>query len=94
MSNKFDNIPVEDETQILLSVTANFGRYETLYQKWEWSGVTGESLIFFNKDLNGVSINKIQDEIRKSPLINDSSSEITTSVKKDFNFFNFNFVID
>ena len=88
MTDKFNSVPIEDDTKIIFSMPAKFGAYDVLYQKWGWSGVTGESLIFSNKDLNGVSVDKLLDEIRTSPLINDRSSEITTSVKKDFTFFN------
>lgn len=92
--SKFDNIGNEPDTKILFSILTKFGEYDILYQKWLWSGIKAESLIFANDDISNISMVELENDIRYSPLVNDISQEITTSSKNSFTFFNFNFVVD
>jgi hypothetical protein len=93
MSNttKFNDVSVEKDTKIIISVPANFGTYEVLYQKWRWDGIVAESIIFDNQDIEDISKEKLMEEIKNSPLVKDSSAEITTSKGNKYTFFNFNF---
>ena len=93
-ANKFDNVPVEDDTTILFSTIAKFGEYSVLYQTWYWSGIEAESLIFANSDITNITMDELMEQVRNSPLIKDSSEAITSSSKSEFTFFNFNFTID
>jgi len=95
MTDKFKNVPVEDDTTILFSTPTKFGEYDVLYQKWYWSDITAESLIFVTDEIKNITIEKLKDEIRNSAMVTDSSKEITTSSgKSKYTFFNFNFVMD
>ena len=90
MGKKFDKVPVEEDTKILVRQEMKLGKYEVLYERWFWEGVYGESLIFANADISGMTDREIEREIRKSPLIKEGS-EITLKRTKDFTFVNFNF---
>ena len=93
MTDKFDNVPVEDDTKILFSTPTKFGEYDVLYQKWFWDGITAESLIFAKDDINNTTMADLEDEIKNSPLFNEKS-QMTTSAKNEYAFFNFNFITD
>ena len=94
-TDKFDDVPVEDDTKIIFSTPSKFGKYDVLYQKWYWDGITAESLIFVTDDIKNITVDELENEIRNSPMVADSSKEITTSSgKSEYTFFNFNFVID
>jgi len=69
MSDKFKNVPVEEGTNIIFSLEAQFGDYEILYQKWSWEGVTAESLIFDSRDVAGLTDGELIAEVKTSPLL-------------------------
>ena len=95
MIGKFDNLPVESYITILFETPARFNEYDVLYQKCDWEGITAESLIFLTDDIQNITMDELENEIRNSPMVADSSKEITTSSgKSEYTFFNFNFVID
>jgi len=95
MENKFENIGIDQDTKILLSTPANFGDYDVLYQKWSFEVVIGESLIFANDDIKNITIEELEAEIRRSPIVKDSSQEITINRNgSEYTFFSFNFVTD
>ena len=48
MSKKFDAVPVGNDTKIIFQLEAKLGEYDVLYQKWFWSGITAENIIFAN----------------------------------------------
>ena len=94
LTDKFESVGNDPDTTILFQTPAKFGEYDTLYQKWFWDGITAESLIFLTSDIKGISIDKLQDEIKNSAMVTDSSKEITTNRdKSEYTFFNFNFDI-
>ena len=53
-----------------------------MYQKWSFDGITGESLIFDTSDITDTNMAKFENEIKSSPLANDSSSEIILAYQK------------
>jgi hypothetical protein len=91
MTNKFNNVPVEQDTKIIFEQQAKLGEYDVLYQKWYWDGVTAESIIFADEDIVGVSDDEIQAEVKDTPLLSaDSAITLKRSVS-GFTFVNFNF---
>ena len=88
---KFSNVPTESDTKITLNIETMFGEYDVLYQQWTWDGIQGNSLIFDNNDISGTALDMLIDEVRKSPLVQDATKEITSKVGEKFTFINFNF---
>lgn len=88
---KFENVKTDEDTVITSQVECMFGDYDVLYQKWIYDGIDAESLIFCNDDIATSPLNDLVDDVRKSPLVNDSNKEITTSVNEQYTFVNFNF---
>jgi len=90
MSKKFDNVPVEEDTRMLFRKETKLDKYDVLYEQWSWDGIYAESIIFANDDISGLSDEEIEQEARKSPLIQEGSG-ITLKRLKEFTFVNFNF---
>lgn len=91
MANKFDKVPVEEDTKIIFQQEAKFGKYDVLYQKWFWDGITAESVIFANEDIAGLDEEIITKEVKSSPLVNKDSQLTFKRSDSGFTFVNFNF---
>ncbi len=93
MSGKFDNIPVEEDTRILLSLPMKFGPFDIVYQMWSWEGITAESIIFMSEDVAEMSDDELEQMVKNRPTTIDDSG-VTLSRGKEYTFVNFNFVTD
>ena len=92
MNKKFANVPVEADTRILFRKEAKLGKYDVLYEKWNWEGIKAESIIFANDDVSELPDDEIEKEVRKSPLVKEGS-QITLKRSEEFTLVNFNFEI-
>ncbi|RLA53890.1 MAG: hypothetical protein DRR42_03485 [Gammaproteobacteria bacterium] len=90
MNDKFEKVPVEKDTKILSSTVAQYGQYDVRYEKWSWDGVLGQSLIFFNPDIEGVELDTLQADVQQLPLV-EKGSEITVKKGEVYTVFSFNF---
>ncbi|MEI8187196.1 MAG: hypothetical protein WCG19_10935 [Chlorobiaceae bacterium] len=91
MSCKFDTVPVESDTVIILSLEAKLDEYDVLYQKWSWENIYAESFIFASQDVAIMSDDELKEFARSSPMIKPESS-VTLKRGEQFTFVNFNFV--
>ena len=91
MSDKFKNVPVDADTNILFSTEANLGEYDVLYQKWSWDGIIAESVIFVSEDVAELSDAEIEAEVRTLPLVEEESQMTIKRAESGFTFANFNF---
>ncbi len=91
MTDKFKNVPVEEDTAILYQQEAKLGKYDVLYQKWLWDGITAESIIFANGDVADLHENEITELVYSSPLVNEDSKITFRRTEGGFTFVNFNF---
>lgn len=91
MSGKFDNVPVEQGTEIRFQLEAKWGEWDVLYQRWCWDGIDAESLIFVDEDIANLSDDQIEMEMRASPLLKKNSSVTIKRSVSGFTFVNFNF---
>ena len=91
MSKKFDSVPADDDTKILFRLEAKLGEFDILYEKWSFEGVTAESFIFANDDVTGMTDDEIEQEVRKSPLVEKGSQVLIKRLDAGFTFVNFNF---
>ncbi len=86
ISEKFKNIPTEDDTKILSRKEKKILNYDVIHEVWIWEGIKAESFIFFNEDINDLS----EEEILR---ILGKNKEHTTYQKTDeYTFVNFNFM--
>jgi hypothetical protein len=91
MENKFHKVPVEEDTRIIFQQEVKLGKYDVLYQKWSWCGITAESVIFANEDIAELEEEQIIKEVKSSPLINQDSEATFKKSNSGFTFVNFNF---
>jgi hypothetical protein len=89
MENRFDSIPMEDDTVLMLRKQVSIGGFSCVHEVWRWDGVSGESVIFRSEDVEQLTDEEILDLIgalKKSP-----EESATVKRKSDFVFVNFNF---
>jgi len=91
MTDKFKNVPVEEETRILFRKEAKLGNYEVLYEMWSWEGIQAESIIFATDDVSEMTDEELEKEVRKSPLVKKESAVTIKRLDAGFTFVNFNF---
>ena len=91
MTDKFKNVPVEEDTKILFRNEAKFGKYEVLYEMWSWEGISAESIIFESDDISDLTDEELEQEVRKSPLVKNDSAVTIKRLDAGFTFVNFNF---
>ena len=85
LSEKFRNIPYDEDTRIKGRWEIKVGPYDAVHEKWVWDGVYGESYIFFNEDIKDLS---------EEEVLELANKENTTYKKlKTYTFVNFNFVV-
>lgn len=89
--NKFESLPIEEDTKILFRQEVKFGEHDVLYEKWYWGGITAESIIFSNADVVGFEDKDIEEMVRTSPLLKKGSKITLQSSESGFIFVNFNF---
>lgn len=89
-NDKFNNLNVDKETQILLRQQTIFKGYDVMMESWIWDGIQGQSVIF---DINDVE-NLTDDELLN--LIKEHYKTETVTISRanaDFVFLNFNFMV-
>jgi len=94
MSNKFEQVPVEDDTRIIFQQETTLGEYHVLHQKWFWDGILAECIIFANDDIVGITDDEVEKKVGMSPLVKADSKIILKRSKSGFTFVNFNFEAD
>jgi len=90
MIEKFKNLPVDEDTIIYSTEIKKIDEYDVAYQKWSWEAIYGESIIFFNDDVQLLEKEDVLELVKKADFVNFIS---TTTYKKDevYTFVNFNF---
>jgi hypothetical protein len=91
MSEKFDSVPVDEDTRIRFRQKIRMGEFDVLYEKWSWEGILAESIIFADDDISGMTDEEIEQEARKSPAVKNGSEIKIKRSDAGFTFVNFNF---
>ena len=68
MSGKFDQVPVDPETEVRKSRRVEVDGYPALHQQWNWQGISGESLIFADNDIAELSNTALKQRVQGSDL--------------------------
>ncbi|WP_418637163.1 hypothetical protein [Winogradskyella sp.] len=92
MNEKFKNLPVEEDTQIIASFETKVESYDVVYQKWYWGGIYAESIIFFNDDVANLSEEQIKNEVAENTALLKDNSQMTLKKGENYTFVNFNFI--
>jgi len=92
MSEKFKNVPVEEDTHILYELEIPLDKYHVLHQKWFWEGIISESIIFANEDVADITDSELENIVKATPLFDKDSEFPFTLVRHEsgFTFVNFN----
>ncbi len=91
MSEKFNNVANDPDTNIILQKLASIDEYEVLYQAWNWQGIMAESIIFASDDIKDLTDEQLEDMIRPLPLLEKDTKITIKRVDSGYTFVNFNF---
>jgi len=89
--NSFSNIPVDPDTEIIEQSEIIIFDIPALNQKWNWDGITANSLIFNSIDVEKFTDDELLKMIKKSGI--QVNSSVTYSNKDSYRFVNFNFSV-
>lgn len=78
ISDKFKNIPIDDDTIVLYSQEAKFGELDVLYEIWIFDRVVKAQSLIFQKD--DISHLKNEDLIK---MINESAKHFDVKINED-----------
>ena len=93
--SKFDNIPEQENTEIIFRAEVKFGDLDVVYEKWEWDGILAESIIFDEDDVSEMDDDEIISQVKDSPLFDGKIYKGDPTIRRNsgFVFVNFNFII-
>jgi len=91
MTGKFENVPVESDTVILLEKIHTLGGFEVLYQIWRWENYQGDSIIFADEDVADLEEEDIKNMVKNDSVCQPGSSLTFKRGESGFTFVNFNF---
>jgi len=91
MADRFDNVPVDEDTKIRGEKKIRFGPYEALLQKWSWEGISAESVILVSGDVSILSDEELERVLQNSGLVKEKSGVTVKRSDSGFTFVNFNF---
>lgn len=92
MKEKFADVPLDPDTRIVEQRVLKIAGYDAIYQKWNWDGLVGHSLIFLAADVVALSDQELEELLAKSGLIEGARTRITISrTGNRFAFVNFGF---
>ena len=85
ISEKFKNIPVDEDTRIISREQIKIEDYDAIHEKWFWDGINADSYVFFNEDIKGLN---------EEEVLRLANKEGATYKKSDrYTFVNFNFEV-
>jgi hypothetical protein len=88
---KFDAIKEDDLTTILLRLDSKLDEYDIRYEAWVREGISAESVIFIEEELNGMNDETLKDLVRALPGFKSGSTVTISRNSNGFAFVNFNF---
>ena len=94
MSDKFEGIPVEGDTAVLLNTPMQFDGLDCMFQVWLWDGIKGESLIFVNEEVAHLDDPDLKSAVRRWGLVKDEADITLRRSDSGFTFLNFNFTTE
>lgn len=93
-SEKFADVPLEADTRLRFQQELQCGGFDALHQKWSWEGIAAESIIFENRDVEGVEEEALKEMVRSLPFCEEDSEMTFKRSESGFTYVNFNFVVD
>ncbi len=85
ISEKFKNIPVDEDTRIISREQIKIGDYDVIHEKWFWDGIYADSYVFFNEDIKDLSEEDVLTlTYQKKPFATYKKLDTYTFVNFDF----------
>lgn len=93
MSEKFQNVPLEDDTKMLRRVVATLDGFNILHEKWVWDGVKGETVVFVSREVAHLPDQELEEKVRCSPFVEVGSQITINRSSSGYTFVSFNFKV-
>lgn len=91
--SEFSGISNDKDTITVARFEAKLDDIDTLYEKWVWGEIQGESFIFHADDVCHLDDAGLIAFAKESPMVKPDS-KITISRKNEFIYLNFNFQLN
>jgi len=85
----FENVPIEEDTNILQQEEKTIGNFRVLWQKWFWDGIKAESVIFITEEVINLSDEDLSDLVQKN--VPTTSATTISQSQSGYTFVNYNF---
>ncbi len=89
MNEKFNDVPLDDDTTILYERILKDDKYEALYQIWSWEGITAQCMIFLETDVEELSDNDLEKIVKSLIAIDEKTKFDIKRNAKGYTFVNF-----
>ena len=94
MKDDFDDVPMEDDTNLYGSSNFDFQGFRVRVEHWSWEGVRGNSIIFRSEDVAEISDEELISRVTNSPLHRIDSGVTLNRTESGYTFVNLNFETD
>ena len=86
----FNCIPNEPETTVVFEQHGTFDDIPACYQSWQSHDITGERIVFLEKDLDERKDTELIDKVKASQLVQSNSPITLSRNPPEYLFINFN----
>jgi len=91
LSARFDQVPSDPDTEVRKKREVEVDGYPALHQQWDWQGISGESLIFADPDVNGLSNTALKKLVASSKFVKGQGPVMLNRTDEGYIFVNFNY---
>lgn len=91
MGGRFDQVPADPETEVRKKREVEVDGYPALHQQWDWQGISGESLIFADPDVDGLSNTALKKLVASSPFVQGKGPVMLNRTSEGYIVVNFNY---
>ena len=91
--SKFDRLPVEEDTTVLLRVQTQIGGYDALYEVWLWDNIQAYSAIFVSGEVAELGEDRLTELVREQFSLEPDASTTYSKDDDGYTFVNFGFKV-
>lgn len=91
MGGKFDKLPADPETEIRKKREVEIDGYPALHQQWNWQGISGESLVFVEKDVAGLGNARLKQLVESGKFVKGEGPVMLNRTGEGYIVVNFNY---
>lgn len=90
-NNKFENVPVDEDTKIKSRSYGRIGELDYMHEKWVWEGISGESIVFADFEVDKLRDSELIALVSELDIVTNKGRFTVRRSKSGYTFVNFNF---